>query len=348
MSHEVLYRKYRPHTFAEVAGQEHIVSALETQAKSGQFGHAYLFYGSRGTGKTSVARIFARALGCGEKDLYEIDAASNTSVDDVRELRDGVRTLPFESPIKVYLIDEVHMLSKSAFNALLKTLEEPPAHVVFILATTELHKVPDTIISRCQMHTFHRPSSEVLVEVVKKIAKKEGLKIDTEGARLVAFLGDGSFRDTLGVLQKVLAGTGGEEITAEIVENITGTPEVGLIHNFLQALLDTRADTALEILEKVATLNRNIKTFSRRVLDELRLAMLVKYAPEIKKDIEQMVDKERMIFFTALATHANSAKISAVLKELLESHDQIGTTSLPQIPLELAVVSITEKLKSAK
>ncbi len=348
MSHEVLYRKYRPHTFAEVAGQEHIVSALETQAKSGQFGHAYLFYGSRGTGKTSVARIFARALGCTDKDLYEIDAASNTGVDDVRELRDGVRTLPFESPIKVYLIDEVHMLSKAAFNALLKTLEEPPAHVVFILATTELHKVPDTIISRCQMHTFHRPSAEVLAEVVKKVAKKEGSKIDTGGARLVAFLGDGSFRDTLGTLQKVLSGASGEEITAEMVENITGVPELAQIQSFLLSLLDGRADEALTILENIATLNRDIKTFSRRTLDELRLAMLIKYAPEMKKDIEQVADQERLGFLTTLAGHANSAKISGVLKELLESHDQIGTTSLPQIPLELAVVSITDKIKNAK
>ena len=240
------------------------------------------------------------------------------------------------------------MLSKPAFNALLKTLEEPPAHVVFILATTELHKVPDTIISRCQMQTFYRPSSEVLADVVKKITKKEGSKIDTEGARLVAFLGDGSFRDTLGVLQKVLAGTGEGEITVEIVANITGVPEVSQIHSFLLALLDARAAEALEILEKIATHNRDIKIFSRRVLDELRLAMLIKYAPEMRKEIEQIADKERLAFFTQLATHPNSTKISAVLKELLESHDLIGTTSLAQIPLELAVVSITEKLKHAQ
>ena len=157
MSESVLYRKYRPQSFKEVLGQEHVVEALEGAIRLGRVAHAYLFSGSRGTGKTSVARILAKALGTSETDLYEIDAASNRGIDDIRLLRDGVSAVPFESKRKVYIIDEVHMLTKEAFNALLKTLEEPPPHVIFILATTELEKVPETIISRCQTFSFKRP-----------------------------------------------------------------------------------------------------------------------------------------------------------------------------------------------
>ncbi|HXK39597.1 MAG TPA: AAA family ATPase, partial [Candidatus Paceibacterota bacterium] len=149
-----LYRKYRPQSFDAVRGQDHIVAVLSSALEKGQVGHAYLFSGTRGTGKTSVARIFAKALGIGEQDTYELDAASNRGIDDVRALRDAVHVMPFGSPYKIYIIDEVHMLTKEAFNALLKTLEEPPAHVIFILATTEFEKLPETIVSRCEVHTF--------------------------------------------------------------------------------------------------------------------------------------------------------------------------------------------------
>jgi DNA polymerase-3 subunit gamma/tau len=188
-----LYRKYRPQTFKEVLGQEHIVSVLEASVQQGKVAHAYVFSGSRGTGKTSIARIFAREVGCSEKDLYEIDAATYTSVENIRQLNEGVHTMPFESERKVYILDEAHMLSKSAFNALLKTLEEPPKHVVFILATTELDKVLDTVISRCQVFTFKKPSQTILKEMAIAVAKSEGFQIDTASAELIALLGDGSF-----------------------------------------------------------------------------------------------------------------------------------------------------------
>src|SRR3989338_8512707 len=181
-----LYRKYRPQTFNDVWGQDHIVEALKNAIKSEDVTHAYLFFGSRGTGKTSVARIFAREIGCEPEDLYEIDAASNGGVGDVRELREGVKTFPFKSPYKAYIIDEVHMLSKDAFNAFLKTLEEPPRHVVFILATTEMEKVPETIVSRCQTFTFKKPSRAILKKVVLDIARKEGRDIEHGAADLVA------------------------------------------------------------------------------------------------------------------------------------------------------------------
>ena len=182
MQHLALYRKYRPAKFSEIVGQEAVVTALKGALKDGKISHAYLFAGSRGTGKTSIARIFARELGTTDKDTYEIDAASNRGIDDIRALRDAVQTLPFDSKYKIYILDEVHMLSKDAFNALLKTLEEPPAHVIFILATTEMQKLPETVISRCQVFEFKRPSVEILRKVISTAAKSEKITLDESSA----------------------------------------------------------------------------------------------------------------------------------------------------------------------
>lgn len=171
---QTLYRKYRSKDFSEIKGQDHITSVLSQGITKGSLAHAYLFAGTRGTGKTSVARILATMLGTTERDLYELDAASNRGIDDVRALREEVHTLPFESKYKVYIVDEAHMLTKDAFNALLKTLEEPPAHVIFVLATTELEKLPETIISRCEVHTFKSPLRHVLRDHMIDVAKHEG------------------------------------------------------------------------------------------------------------------------------------------------------------------------------
>src|SRR3989338_4801302 len=173
-----LYRKYRPNGFAQVVGQEPIIQVLQGSIKQGTVAHAYLFAGSRGTGKTSVARILAKELKTSPRDLYEIDAASSRGIDEIRELREAVRTLPFESKYKIYIIDEVHMLTTPAFNALLKTLEEPPPHVVFILATTEKHKLPETIISRCQTYIFNRPSEVQVEQLLAHVIKEEGYKAE--------------------------------------------------------------------------------------------------------------------------------------------------------------------------
>ena len=179
---EVLYRKYRPRGFKDVLGQEHIVNALSGALKQDNIAHAYLFSGSRGTGKTSIARILAGEVKTSSNDLHEIDAASNRGIDDIRELREAVTVLPFESKYKVYIIDEVHMLTKEAFNALLKTLEEPPAHVIFMLATTEIEKLPDTIVSRCQTFTFKKPSQKILKVAVTETAKSEGFTLEPSAA----------------------------------------------------------------------------------------------------------------------------------------------------------------------
>lgn len=214
---EVLYRKYRPKKFDEVVGQEQVVSHLK-EALKGNLSHAYIFAGSRGTGKTSIARIFSDALGTSVSDLYEIDAASNRGIDDIRAIKEAVHTMPFESKYKVYIIDEAHMLTREAWNALLKTLEEPPAHVLFILATTELEKIPETILSRCQTLTFKKPSDKTLREVISATAKKEGYKIEPEALDIIVLLADGSFRDAHGALQKALGGSKDKIVTLEALE----------------------------------------------------------------------------------------------------------------------------------
>lgn len=335
-----LYRKYRPTKFKDVVGQDHIIKVLEGALKSGKVSHAYLFSGSRGIGKTSIARILARELGTTEKDLYEIDGASNRGIDEIRELRDGIRTLPFESKIKVYIIDEVHMLTKEAFNALLKTLEEPPEHVVFVLATTELHKVPDTIISRCETHVFKRPTEEDLEKQIKTIAKKEGCEIDKDAARLVAFLGDGSFRDTIGALQKVISFADGGQITAEVVEEATGAPTLWTIFNFILAIVDGDSAGALAIIHRQAEENRDFKLFTKLVMRELRLAMLLLFAPDMKDELTSEMSKEEISFLNDLKGRPSASLLPKILKEFLSAYEDIGWAYLPQLPLELAVIKI--------
>ena len=199
-THIALYRKYRPQTFDDVVGQEQVVNLLQSTIKQKKISHAYLFCGGRGTGKTTVARIFARDIGCNPEDIIEIDAASNRGIDEIRELREAVRTAPFSSPYKIYIVDEAHMLTKEAANALLKTLEEPPSHVIFILATTDPEKLPSTILSRCQKVTFVSPDVVTLAKRLTHVAGEEGKELDDETAKLIATHGKGSYRDALGVL----------------------------------------------------------------------------------------------------------------------------------------------------
>src|SRR3990167_907210 len=269
-----LYRKYRPQSWKDVLGQEHVVNVLFGAIEAGNIAHAYLFAGSRGTGKTSVARIFAKSIGCSENDLYEIDAASNRGIDDIRELRDSVNVLPFESPYKVYIIDEVHMLTKEAFNALLKTLEEPPKHVIFILATTEIEKLPDTIVSRCQTFQFKKPSQKVLKDLVMDVAKKEGFKLEPASADLIAVLGDGSFRDTHGILQKVISSSADKNISTEGVEMVTGAPKGKLVNNFISAIAEKDLEKGLKAIDTAVESNIDMKVFLKLILRKLRAILL--------------------------------------------------------------------------
>ncbi|MEN9613787.1 MAG: hypothetical protein RLZZ347_94 [Candidatus Parcubacteria bacterium] len=339
MSHVSLYRKYRPQIFDEVIGQEAVVKALEGALASKAISHAYLFCGSRGTGKTSIARIFARALGTTTNDLVEIDAASNRGIDDIRELREAVHTLPFESPYKIYIIDEVHMLTKEAFNALLKTLEEPPKHAIFILATTEYDKLPETVVSRCQLFTFKKPSRETLKEMVLSVAKKEGRDIDPAGADLIALLGDGSFRDTHGILEKVLSGEKGKKISLEIVELATGAPRHTLVMDFCASLVKKDAPAGLALIHKASEQGVDMKVFLSLVLEKLRFALLLLHAPDMEKYIKGCVSADE---FTALQSLGKNPGLTpAILTHLLSVYDALASAHIPTLPLELATISIS-------
>ena len=336
----VLYRKYRPKNFKEVLGQEHIVEALEGAIRLGRISHAYLFSGPRGTGKTSVARILAKALDTSETDLYEIDAASNRGIDDIRLLREGVAAVPFESARKVYIIDEVHMLTKEAFNALLKTLEEPPQHAVFILATTELEKVPETVVSRCQVFTFKKPSQGILKEVAQRISKKEGFVIEPPAAELVALLADGSYRDAQGILQKAMGLSADMKITLSEVERITGSPKGALVNSFIEALLQRDAAAGLLALQKAVLQNIDMKIFAKLLLAKLRFIILLRNAPALASAIKEEVSDEDFSFLKGLAASKEARINSALLLEFLDAFNLIGYAALPHLPLELSVIKL--------
>lgn len=340
MSEFVLYRKYRPKSFKEVLGQEHIIKTLSGAIAHNRLSHAYLFAGPRGTGKTSIARILANELGTVNNDLYELDAASNGGIDEIRSILDGVRTLPFESKKKVYIIDEVHMLSRGAFNALLKTLEEPPAHVVFILATTELHKVIETVVSRCQVFYFKKPSHSILREMVSVVAKKEGFQMEDGAIDLTALLGDGSFRDTHGILQKVISASSSKKISLKDVEDITGAPRVSTVQGMVLAILNKNISEALTILRKMSKDNVDNRVFIKMIVHNLRLILLLKFSPEIKDDILSEFSSNEAKFLLDCGNHKNVVAMPAVLRELLTAYEETRWSYIGELPLELALIKI--------
>lgn len=334
----VLYRKYRPSSFAEVRDQDHIVNVLEGAIKKGQIPHAVLFSGTRGTGKTTLARLFAKAIGVSDVDLYEIDAASNRGIDDVRELREAVFTLPYESPYKVYIIDEVHMLTKEAFNALLKTLEEPPSHVIFILATTEEEKLLDTILSRCQVFRMHSPSREVLAATVTDIAKKEGFTLAPDAADLIAIAADGSFRDALGVTQKVIMASGDKIGGADEVAAIIGAPKSSLLSKLVVALNGKDADEALSAVGAAVNANVDMKLFARLLLERVRAVMLARNSKGSAQAALSAFSEDDQKQLAELAASKESTLNSHLLLLLLDAAERTSRTSIPQLPLEIAIV----------
>ncbi len=338
MAHQSLYRTHRPATFSDVVGQEQVTKPLEEAASSGKIGHAYLFAGSRGLGKTSVARIFASAIGCTENDLHEVDAASNNSVEDIRALTEGVYTLPFASPYKVYILDEVHMLSKGAWNAFLKTLEEPPAHAVFILATTELDKVPETVQSRCQVFEFKKPTRAILAKMISVVAKKEGYTLEPDAAELIAILAGGSYRDAHSVLQKVFSGTEGKTLSREIVEAATGAPRREQVHALITALAKGERGGALSAIEKAAKADTDMKLFLELVLEALRATLLLRYAPELRASLESDLGADE--FATLEKFAAEKGITHTAMLAFLNAADRIRYAPIPALPLELAVLEL--------
>ncbi len=320
-----LYRKYRPQSFKEILDQDHIITVLEGAIKKKTIPHAILFSGTRGTGKTTMARVFAKAIGTSDIDLYEIDAASNRGIDDIRELKEAVHTVPYESEKKVYIIDEVHMLTKEAFNALLKTLEEPPSHVIFILATTEEDKLLDTILSRCQVFRFNSPSRSVLAKAVTAVAKKEGFTLKPDAADLIAIAADGSFRDALGVTQKVIMASGDEIGNADEVAIIIGAPKTATLLALITAL-----HQAVEI-------HVDMKIFMRLLLEHVRAVMLLRNLPQKENDILASFGNEAQATIKTLASGPSPLN-SHLLLRLLQATEQVSHSPVPHIPLEIAIV----------
>ena len=304
MSYKALYRKYRPTSFSEVVGQEHITVTLKNELAGGKIFHAYLFTGTRGTGKTSCAKILAKAVNCtslnngdpccncescksiaegASTDIVEIDAASNNGVDNIRDLREQVVFAPANGKYRVYIIDEVHMLSQGAFNALLKTLEEPPEHVVFILATTEVHKLPPTILSRCQRFDFHRIDADCIVNRIKEIAKKENFKITDSAAGMIAAVADGGMRDALSVLDLCVAAA--TEITDDTVAGVCGMSGNESLLKFADYIKAQDAEKAIMLLDELYTNSVDMLRLLHDIIKHFRDLMIVKTVSGSKKPI---------------------------------------------------------------
>ncbi len=345
MAELALYRKYRPKKFKDVLGQEQVVKVLEASIKNGNISHAYLFAGSRGTGKTSVARILANELKVAPEDVYEIDAASNRGIDEIRALREAVHTLPFRSPYKVYIIDEAHMLTKEAFNALLKTLEEPPAHVIFILATTELDRVIETVISRCQVFTFKKPNHNVLKHVVAAIATEEGFTLEPASADLIAMLAEGSFRDAQSILQKVISSSSDKKISLAEVELITGAPKSSLLNAVIESIEKGELEKGLTAVSTVAAENVDMNVFLKLILERIRIVLLLRFAKGMESELARELTESDFEFLKAIAHNKKSKIKSDTLSELLNVAEQTSYAAVPELPLELSLIKLTGEAK---
>jgi len=363
---ESLYRKYRPKNFSEVIGQAHIVRTLSNAIKHERIGHAYLFTGPRGTGKTSLARILAKTINC-EKlkdstpcekcnacivinsnrslDIIEIDAASNTGVDNIRELRETVALPPTSLKYKVYIIDEVHMLSTGAFNALLKTLEEPPSHVIFILATTEIHKVPETILSRVQRFDFSRLPVANIIEKLSLIAKAEKVKIEKEALEMIAIASEGGMRDAESLLGQIIS-LEDKSITAKEVEEILGTTDRKIYSEIARLIIEKDCTKAISKVNELLNDGHDLQVFNKALINYFRQVMLVKINDKLDKYFSYEMTKEQMTELKALAQKAELVKIIITINLLLEAQSKIASYILPQLPLEIAIIKATQTFPS--
>jgi DNA polymerase-3 subunit gamma/tau len=296
--HVALYRKYRPQSFNDVVGQDQAVELLTSSIKQKKISHAYLFCGGRGTGKTTVARIVAREIGCNDEDIIEIDAASNRGIDEIRELREAVRTAPFSSPYKIYIVDEAHMLTKEAANALLKTLEEPPSHVIFILATTDPEKLPQTIVSRCQKVVFNQPTIETLTKRLLHVVKQEARTMEKETAELIARHGKGSYRDALGILEQIIAVTG-KDIETDKVKLLLGETDQATLISLFESLCKKDAK---DIITSIKTLSgKNALRTYDDLIELVRQGLLIRIGESAgNKDLERLAKEYPLVIGSKL------------------------------------------------
>ena len=360
----VIYRKYRPKTFKEVVGQEHIIRTLTNAISSGMLSHAYLFSGPRGSGKTTVARLLAKAVNCENRkdgsfepcnqcsscqeimsdrsiDLIEIDAASHTGVDEIRELINGIKFSPAKSKYKVFIIDECHQLSKGAINALLKTLEEPPAHAIFILATTEIHKMIPTIVSRCQRHDFRKLTQAEIVGRLKEIGQKERAKIEKSVLELIASNSEGALRDAEGLLDQILCFRGGDsnkEIKLEDIKDILGIVDINVVSQLVDFVSQKKTPEAIDFLNKTLEKGTDPKEFIKILIRYLRQALLLKIDPDLNNPIIMGLTAEEQQKLLSQAKNFQELELHRLINLFLDAENKMRYSSIPQLPLELAIV----------
>ena len=339
--HLALYRRFRPQTFDDIVEQKEAVTALRQSITDGRIGHAYLFCGQHGTGKTTIAKVFARAVNCEHPvngnpcnecptckgilngsilDVIEMDAASNNSVDNIRQITEQVNFAPSAARYKVYIIDEVHMLSQGAFNALLKTLEEPPKHVIFLFATTEVHKIPSTILSRCQRYDFKRISRDKIIDRLRYVADKESIPVEEEALSLIAAQSDGAMRDALTLLDQMRAVTGGKKITGTDVEEATGTVDNTFLFKTANALIDARFDELMDLMTDLHESGRDYVKFTLELAHYFRDLLVIRVMPDPSKLLPYTSDTVKAMYVTANKVSADtlSGYISYLSKEASE------------------------------
>ena len=362
---QALYRIWRPASWEEVVGQDHIIQTLKNAVTADKVSQAYLFAGPRGTGKTTTARLLAKAVNCLDPDLskrpcnacenciavnegrfldlIEIDAASNTSVDDIRELRDNINFSPSQGRFKVYIIDEVHMLSTSAFNALLKTLEEPPSHVIFVLATTEIHKIPATVLSRCQRHEFRRIPVQTIIEKLKLLCAQEHIEIEDEALSLVARQATGSLRDAISLIDQL--SSIGKVITLETAQNILGTATNQAVLDLGQAIQDHDSARGLELIHTALDAGTDPRQFARQVVDYLRTLLVIKLNGS--KDLELLPEVRSLM--EAHAQNFSTEQLIATINQFNAAATDLKANWHPGLGLELAfAASLTAPAEQPK
>ena len=357
MSYQALYRKWRPDNFEDVKGQDHIVTTLKNQINADRIGHAYLFCGTRGTGKTSVAKIFAKAVNCEHPvngcptckaiaagtsmNVIEIDAASNNGVDNIREIRDEVQYSPTEGKYKVYIIDEVHMLSTGAFNALLKTLEEPPSYVIFILATTEVAKIPVTIMSRCQRYDFHRISIETIADRLSELMKAENIVVEDKAIRYVAKAADGSMRDALSLLDQCIAFHLGEELKYDDVLDVLGAVDIAIFSNMYKTIRENDVARCMNLMEDIIMQGRDLSQFVTDFIWYLRNLLLIKTTRDTDK-IEDVIEvsKDNIADMMEDAKEADVDTLMRHIRVLSELSNDMKTSTQKRVKAEVTFIKL--------
>lgn len=356
MSYVALYREFRPQKFEDVIGQEHVTETLRRQVQNNRVAHAYLFSGGRGSGKTSTAKILSRAVNClnpingepcneceickgalegGLTDITEIDAASNNGVDNIRDIREEVEFLPTTAKYRVYIIDEVHMLSTGAFNALLKTLEEPPHHVIFILATTEPQKLPVTILSRCQRFDFKRISVDNISKTLKKCIDKIGIDVEDRAIGLIARMSDGAMRDAYSILDRCIA-DGETSINESKVRELVGVPEFEYLRTFCELIISSDAEKLIDFMEKIISEGKNLEVFIAETIKFIRDILILKTANRIEGIVESEIELMR-----ELTNKVESSRLIYIITNLARVQNEMKWSSDTEVAFETGVLRVS-------